>query len=114
MKTLTKAALGAMTVALISAGAAGEANAAVSFGIGIGGPAYYGGGYYGRRAPVRPYYDPCYRPYGPGYCRYPTYRGPVFFNGGWRTGPYHYRYGRFGRPEFYFRGGWHGGRFRHR
>jgi hypothetical protein len=76
MKLFTKAAMGALALASV-AFAAEPANAAVSFGFGVG-PGYYGG-YYGSPyyyGGYRPAYRPYYRPYRYGYRRYygPRYR----------------------------------------
>ena len=99
MKTIAKAALGAL--ALASLGVAGTTPAsAQSFGFSFGtGPVY--GGYY--------YSDPCYRPYPyrPAYCYQPApvygyyrpYYRPYAYYGGYRD-----RYRDRGR---YYRGGWH-------
>jgi len=79
------------------------AQAGVSVGVSIGGPApayYYGPGYYPP--------GPCdaYDYYYAGDCGYATYTGPVFINGAWVTGPHYYRWWG-GRPVFWYRGGWH-------
>jgi hypothetical protein len=112
MKRFAKVALGA----LMMAGAAtattlattGPADARVSIGIGIGIPGpgvyegYYGPGYYPP--------GPCggYNYYYSGYCGYPVYDGPVWFDGAWYRGPHYYRwYG--GQPWVWAHGGWHGG-----
>jgi hypothetical protein len=107
MKTFAKVAQGAMIGAVMMAGAAvaaTPASAAVSVGIGIGGPAYYGG-YYAPRYSCDPYsyyYNPYRCGYGPAYYG-PAYYGPSISFG---FGGYHgYRGG--------YRGGYHGG-YHHR
>lgn len=91
MKTLAKLALGAAMVAGAATMVAVPADAAVSFGIGIGVPGpYYGRPYY----PYRPRYscDPYSRWYDPYYCGAyaPAYvYGPSFYyswHDGWRGG----------------------------
>ena len=72
MKTIAKAALGALALASLGLVAPTPANAASSFGFSFGTGPYYGGSYYGG------YYDnPCLRPYRfqPAYCfrRAPAY-----------------------------------------
>jgi len=95
MKTIAKAALGAL--ALASLGVAGTTPAnAQSFGFSFGtGPAY--GGYY--------YSDPCYGPYAyrPGYCYRPAYR---YYRPYYRPYTYGYR-DRYWDRGRYYRGGWY-------
>ena len=100
MKTIMKAALG---VALFGAAAfvtaPAEARGHVSVGIGIGVP-----------GPV--YADPCYGPDpDPGYCGYPVYAEPVFYEGVWYDHPRYRVIG--GRRAFFVHGGWHGGHAGH-
>ena len=83
MNTITKAALGALTLASVGVLTAAPANAQASFGFSFGSGPYYGGAYYA---------DPCLRPYRfqPAYC----YRGL----------DYRYYYGRpYYRPYAYYR-----------
>jgi hypothetical protein len=67
MKTIMKAAAGALLASGIGLAAAGPANAAVHFGIGLPGPMGYPAPYY-----VPP---PCYA-YGPYACPRPIFYGP--------------------------------------
>ena len=110
MKKIAKVALSALTVAGIvtatTAAVTTPAEARIAFGIGIGGPAYYGG-YYGPG-----YCDPYYG--CPGYYGYPAYYGgyygpSVYFGGGWGHGWGHGYYGRGWRGGWGhgWRGGWH-------
>jgi hypothetical protein len=93
MKTITKAALGALALASLGALAATPASAQ-SFGFSFGTP-YYGGGYYGG------YYGgrSCYGPYRfrPAYCFRP---GPAYYGR-----PYYRPYAYYGFRD-YRRGGW--------
>jgi len=87
MKTIVKAALGALALASLGAAAATPANAASSFGFSFGTGPSYGGGYYA---------DPCFGPYRyrPYYCRpapvYRYYDRPYYGRSYYR--PYGYRY----------------------
>jgi hypothetical protein len=83
MKSLTKAALGALAL-VAAAGAASPAGAAVAFGFGPGYGAYYG---YGPRYAVPYVCRDYYRPYA---CSYRGYYGPRF-NGAYRVRPYGFR-----------------------
>ncbi len=85
MKTIAKAALGALALASLGAVASAPAEAATSFGFSIGPGPYFGGyygGYYGDYYP-----DPCLRayPYRPGFCYGPapvygyTYDRPYYY-----------------------------------
>ena len=75
MKSLVKIAFGALILSVSALAAAQPANAASSFSFSYG----YGG------PPGAVHHNPCYRPYyaRPRYCRYPLYRGRVFFGGAW-------------------------------
>ncbi|HXC54576.1 MAG TPA: hypothetical protein VNU97_04730 [Rhizomicrobium sp.] len=107
MKTLIKAALGALMFGGAMTVAAAPADAHVSIGIGIGG----GGGYYG--PPAYAYCDRYSRWYDPYRCdeyddAYDYYNGPVFVDGIWLNGGYRSRFFD-GHRQFFYRGGWHGG-----
>jgi len=71
-RTVRMMVIGCMSVPLLA-----SAGGHVSVGIGIGGPAYYGG-YYGGHGYYRGYYGGYYAPYyyGPGY--YGPYYGPAY------------------------------------
>ena len=102
MKKMTRFALGALMLAGAAVTAAAPANA-LSFGIGIGGPGYYGG--YGR-------YDVCDRYsrwYDPYRCRwdYGYYDQPIWWGNNWYYGGTRYRYYG-GHREYYVGGGWRG------
>jgi len=115
MKTIAKAALGAVMLAgAATVATTVPASAGVHIGIGIGIPGPYGPP---PPAPVyEGYYGPGYYPPGPcagynyyysGYCGYPVYADPVWIGGVWYRGPHYYRwYG--GRPYVWAHGGWHG------
>jgi len=101
MKNFLKLALSAAVAAGAAVALPSAAQAGVSVGINVGGPAYYyGPGYYPP--------GPCdaYNNYYAGDCGYPVYNGRVFINGVWVTGPHYYRWWG-GRPVFWYRGGWH-------
>jgi hypothetical protein len=83
---------------LVSFGCMTQANAGVHVGIGIGGPAYYGG-YYG---PGPDYYNPYYG-YGPYYGGY--YPGYYGYYGYYGHGFYGHRYYGGGRGYGYGHGG---------
>jgi hypothetical protein len=95
MKTMAKAALGALALAALGAGTTGPANAQTSFGFSFGSGPYYGdyrSGYYG---------NPCYRPYRfrPAYCfrrgpGYGYYARPAYRSYGYND----YRYRDYRRP----------------
>ena len=99
MKKVMKVALGALMLAGAATAVVTPANAGVSVGIGLGGPAY--AGYYG------PGYncDPDSRWYTPAYCGAGYYGPDVVigghFGGGWHGGGFH-------------GGGFHGGGHGHR
>jgi hypothetical protein len=90
MKTIAKAALGALALASLGAAATTPANAQSSFGFSFGTGPYYGGAYYA---------DPCFRPYRfrPGYC----FRGPRAY--GYYGRPYYRPYVRYGYRDRYWR-----------
>ena len=93
MKTIAKAALGALALASLGMASATPANAQTSFGFSFGTSPYYGG-YYS---------NPCYEPYGyrPYYCYRPA---PAY--GYYR--PYYRPYGYYGYRDRYYRGRYRG------
>jgi len=97
-----KIAVGGLMLAGAAVAMTSPADARVVFGVGIGGPGYYGPGY----APVYdPYCDPRSRWFNPRYCDgYDGYYGPGYY------GPGYYGYGPFiGFGGFYGGHGGHGG-----
>ena len=74
MKTIMKAAAGALLAGGIALASAGPADAAVHVGIGLPGPLTYPAYYYGP--------PPCYA-YGPYACPPPVYYGPGYWGPRW-------------------------------
>ncbi len=112
MKSVAKAAFGAVALGALFAGlSACEPYPVHPYGPPPG-PGYYGpppdADYYdGAPGPdyQSSYYeDPCDT--DPAYCDYGYYEGPLWFGGAWYGGPHRWRNGNGGR-EFYVHGGWH-------
>jgi hypothetical protein len=99
MKTIGKAALGALALASLGLASATPASAQTSFGFSFGTSPYYGGYYYS---------DPCYRPYPyrPGYCYRPV--APAY--GYYR--PYYRPYAYYSYRDRYWDRGRHRGWYR--
>lgn len=104
MKTLAKVALGALAVGGVAfatvAPAAAHTSVGISFGFGYPG---YG---YANSCDYYDYYD-APPPWGlpPGYCGYPVYYGPVYWDGYWYRGPIYYRWDG-DRRLYWLHGGW--------
>jgi hypothetical protein len=101
MKRIAKLALGALLMAGTAFAVATPAAAQVSFGIGMGGPGYYGPPRHAVCNPYSRYYDPYY-------CGdYDEYDGPpLFIDGYWfNNGRYRDYYG---QRQYWVHGGWRG------
>ena len=101
-KGIARIALGALMLAGTAFAVATPAEARVSFGIGIGGPGYYG-------PPRAAVCDPYSRYYDPYYCGdYYDYDGPpMFIDGFWFNGGRYRDYD--GHRQYWYRNGWHDG-----
>ena len=101
MKRIAKLALGALLMAGTAFAVAAPASAQVSFGIGMGGPGYYGPPRYAVCNPYSRYYDPYY-------CGdYGDYYGPpLFIDGFWfNSGRYRNWHG---QRQYWVHNGWRG------
>jgi hypothetical protein len=101
MKKITKYMLGALMLGGVAASAAPAS--ALTLGIGLGGPGYYGDGYGAVCDRYSRWYDP-YRCSG----EYGYYNdGPIWWGDNWYYGPTRYRYYG-GHRQYYVGGGWRG------